>query len=118
MPHHVIDFEMRRLLAAISLAVGLLCASALAAEAAADKTVEFNRDIRPILSDTCYTCHGPDKVKRATLLRFDREADAKADLGGYRAIVPGKLDESVLWKRINSTDADERMPPPDSGRQL
>ena len=117
-------------LAAVSLACVACATSAPAADgpdAAAAKdsaaktaaaTVQFNRDIRPILSDTCYTCHGPDKVKRATALRFDRQADALADLGGYRAIVPGNREQSVLWKRINSTDADEQMPPPDSGRQL
>ena len=57
-------------------------------EGQAAQAVEFNRDIRPILSDTCFTCHGPDAANRKTKLRFDTEAGAFADLGGYRAIVP------------------------------
>ena len=50
--------------------------------------IEFNRDIRPILSDKCYTCHGPDKANRKSKLRFDKEAGAMQDLGGHFAIVP------------------------------
>jgi len=80
--------------------------------------IEFNRDIRPILSDTCYTCHGPDAAKRATELRLDQQESALGDLGGYRAIVPGNLDESELWQRVISDDPNERMPPANSGRQL
>jgi hypothetical protein len=80
--------------------------------------VEFNRDIRPILSDTCYTCHGPAKSARKGGLRLDTESGAFADLGGYRAIVPGNLKESHLWQRVSSDDTKERMPPPRSGKQL
>ncbi len=56
---------------------------------AADPPVEFNRDVRPILSDKCYTCHGPDAAAKKVPFRLDSEAAAKADLGGRRAIVPG-----------------------------
>ena len=57
---------------------------------AADQGVEFNRDIRPILSDKCYTCHGPDAANRKTKLRFDVESGAKIELAkGRLAIVPG-----------------------------
>ena len=80
--------------------------------------VSFNRDIRPILSDLCYTCHGPDAGHRATELRFDVEESVKSDLGGYRAVVPGKRGESELWKRITSRDPDVQMPPADAGRRL
>ncbi len=82
------------------------------------RAVEFNRDVRPILSDVCYTCHGPDKSNRKAKLRFDTEAGALADLGGYRAIVPGKPGESELLRRILSKDEKERMPPPSSDRRL
>lgn len=80
--------------------------------------MEFNRDIRPILADTCFACHGPDKAKRPTDMRLDTPEGAAADLGGYRAIVPGKPDESEVWKRLVTTDAAEHMPPADFNRQL
>ncbi|MDC0288815.1 hypothetical protein OAL01_05130, partial [Rubripirellula sp.] len=74
----------------------------------------FDRDIRPILSDRCYACHGPDEKKRKADLRLDTREGALADLGGYQAIVPGQPDESELIARILSDDVDEMMPPPDS----
>jgi hypothetical protein len=83
-----------------------------------DKKIEFNRDIRPILSDNCYLCHGPAKGTRKAGLRFDTQDGAFADLGGYRAIVPGRVLDSHLWQRITATEADKRMPPPSSGRKL
>ncbi len=86
--------------------------------ALADTPVDFARDIRPILSDTCYACHGPDKKARETELRLDTKEGALVDLGGYQAIVPGDLKNSALYARITSTDDDERMPPPDAVRRL
>jgi hypothetical protein len=80
--------------------------------------VEFNREIRPILSDKCFQCHGPDKARRKADLRLDTEAGAFADLGGYRAIVPHKLADSELYRRITAADADKRMPPARAGRTL
>ena len=80
--------------------------------------VDFQHDVRPILSDVCFNCHGPDPEKRKAKLRLDTEAGAFADLGGYHAIVPGKPSASPLYKRIVSKDPDEKMPPPKSGRQL
>ena len=74
-------------------------------------TVEFNRDIRPILSDRCYACHGPDKGNRKTPLRFDIESSAKADLGGHFAIVPGDPAKSEIVRRIASENKAMRMPP-------
>ena len=72
------------------------------------KTVDFDRDIRPILSDRCYFCHGPDQKQRQAGLRLDLEADAR------HVISPGAPDDSELWLRIVSEDDDERMPPPSS----
>src|SRR3954454_20976434 len=74
--------------------------------------VEFNRDIRPILSDACFHCHGPDKAQRKADLRLDKEDGALA------VIVAGDLEASEVYHRITSSDESERMPPPDSGRSL
>jgi hypothetical protein len=85
---------------------------------AADPPVDFNRQIRPILSDKCFACHGPDAKKREGDLRLDTEEGAKAKLEDHFAIVPGKPKQSSLVERINSTDEDERMPSVDSGKSL
>ncbi|GAA5147777.1 DUF1553 domain-containing protein [Prosthecobacter algae] len=74
--------------------------------------VDFSRQIRPILSENCFFCHGPDEAKREAGLRLDDEKAAKADNEGVRAIVPGNPDQSALLQRILSTDKDEVMPPP------
>lgn len=76
--------------------------------------VQFNRDIRPILSQTCFHCHGPDEHGRAAGLRLDSIEGATEDLGGYQPIVPGDLNASEAWTRIVSDDPDTLMPPPDS----
>ena len=98
----------------------LLAAGWLSAPAQADSAVppgaeiSFNRDIRPILSDKCFFCHGPDKNQRKADLRLDlREAALEA-----KAFVPGKPDESELVERIFSEDPEQRMPPPDSHKKL
>ncbi len=102
--------------------VSLLAAAALCThgvpEAAGETEIQFNRDIRPILSDTCFACHGPDKNTRKAKLRLDIEEEAKRDRDGYRAIDVAKPLSSELLARIASTDDDERMPPPDSGKKL
>ena len=84
--------ETRMRIAASALALLLLSPIWLMGQATGEKTtsVEFNRDIRPLLSDKCFTCHGPDQARRLTKLRFDIEAEAKQDLGGRFAIVPGE----------------------------
>ena len=86
--------------------------------AARGQSLEFNRDIRSILSDNCFKCHGPDKVKRKGDLRLDVESAAKAALEGHFAIVPGQPDKSEIIARMESTDPDEHMPPHDSGLQI
>ncbi len=80
--------------------------------------VEFNRDIRPILSDNCFACHGPDENKRKAKLRLDREEGSRTDLGGYQPIVPGKADESELYLRVTHANVEKRMPPRKFGKQL
>ena len=88
----------------------LALALAFAAADARAETVDFNRDVRPILSSQCFQCHGPDEKARKAKLRLDIREDAiKAG-----AIVPGKPAESELLTRICSTDPETRMPPPAS----
>ena len=82
--------------------------------AAEGQTIDFNRDIRPILTDTCFACHGPDSAARKGDYRLDRRDDAI----GKKVIVPGKPDESEALRRILSTDPDEVMPPPSTKKVL
>lgn len=82
------------------------------------EAIDFQRQVRPILSDRCFTCHGPDEAARKADLRLDNRAGALADLGGYAAIAPGDLDASELIYRITTHDGDERMPPADSDLSL
>jgi len=86
--------------------------------AGAQISVEFNRDVRPILADHCFQCHGPDAKQRQADLRLDMADATAVNRDGGPVIVPGQPEKSDLWRRINSTDADERMPPPDRGRKL
>ncbi len=99
---------MRRLLGFVLLAL-----FAVPAWAEAPAKVDFDEQIKPILSDRCFVCHGPDAQNRRAELRLDREADAK----NY-AIVPGKPEESEVFRRISSEDPAERMPPPGSKLSL
>ena len=85
---------------------------------AAAAEIDFNLEIRPILSNKCFHCHGFDGKKRKAKLRLDTFEGATRDLGGYAAIVPGKPEQSELMKRVEHHDPDERMPPEESGRTL
>ena len=86
--------------------------------AAASPSIEFNRDVRPILADRCFQCHGPDAKQRQGDLRLDTADAASAERKGGPVVVAGQPERSELWRRINSSDADERMPPPDKGGKL
>lgn len=94
------------------LAGSTLIVLCLVAPGAAEE-ISFNRDIRPILSDTCFFCHGPDSEHREADLRLDQEEAAKE-----YAIVPGDAEASEIIDRITSDDADLKMPPPESGKRL
>lgn len=91
----------------------LLAGDLLASEVAAAE-IDFDRDVRPILSDKCFACHGPDEAERQSELRFDQRSSVFADLGGYSAVIPGHPDESEMVRRVFSTDPDEQMPPPET----
>lgn len=93
--------------------IGLVL-SAVSQPSSAQAPVNFNRDVRPILAENCFFCHGQDPNKREADLRLDVREDAI----DYGAIVPGELDESTLVERILAEEGDGLMPPPDSNRQL
>ena len=92
--------------------------------ALADEKIDFNRDIRPILSENCILCHGPDPSERkggrrnSGGLRLDTETGSQKDIDGYAALVPGDPEDSELFFLVTSDDEDERMPPPKHGDRL
>ncbi len=90
----------------------------LSSSLTADPPVDFNRQIRPLLSNHCLVCHGPDENERASGLRLDTQDGAGMDLGGYAAIVPGDPDASELMVRLTTDDDDLRMPPVGKGPSL
>jgi Protein of unknown function (DUF1553)/Protein of unknown function (DUF1549)/Planctomycete cytochrome C len=98
--------------------VGLVYSANLTPTTAEETSVEFNRDIRPILSDKCLACHGSDAKSRAAELRLD--IDESVTRGGESgpAIVPGDPESSLLIQRIRAQDADQRMPPASSHKEL
>ena len=103
---------------AAATATGAAAAPSTVSEKPLPDQIEFNRDIRPILSNNCFKCHGFDKNHREGKRRLDTKEGALADNDGVKAIVPGQLDESDVHVRIRSTDKDEMMPPPKSGKKI
>lgn len=93
----------------------ILCLASLQAFAA---ELSFNRDIRPILSENCFACHGFDSKKREAGLRLDIPEGAFTAIDGLAPIAPGDPAQSTVWQRITSTDEDDLMPPPDSHKKL
>jgi hypothetical protein len=83
-----------------------------------DISVDFARDIRPLLSDRCFACHGPDEAHRQADLRVDQIESLTANRGDYQVVVPGDASSSELLRRITSHDSSEVMPPPESGKPL
>lgn len=101
--------------------IPLIVSSFVTSSLAAEPKIDFNRDVRPILSNNCFFCHGPDEKERKggeKGLRLDTAQGIVEDLGGHAAIVKGKPDESELIKRVTSTDPDLVMPPAKSGKKL
>ncbi|MBT5846610.1 MAG: DUF1549 domain-containing protein, partial [Verrucomicrobiales bacterium] len=96
------------------LAMGLCLATGSAWAA----PVEFNRDVRAILSKNCFACHGQDAKHRKGKLRIDTAEGAFTSKKGVAAIVAGNVSESELWARVNSKDPDEMMPPPETKKSL
>src|SRR5688572_21732028 len=81
-------------------------------------TIDFTRDVRPILAGNCFHCHGPDEGERQGVLRLDLWEGSGELRGAEAVVVVGKPDESELVARITSDDPDVRMPPSDSGKSL
>lgn len=112
----VILSGMKTQLTSISLFVlGLLIPSPPTMHAG--ETVQFSRDVLPILSDRCFHCHGPDEEQRQADLRLDERESTFEDRGGYAAVVAGDAAGSEILRRILSDDESEVMPPPDSHRK-
>jgi hypothetical protein len=111
-------FAMRILIRSI-LGVVVVLSVGFTSKAFAEDKLDFNRDIRPILSNNCFKCHGFDDKTREAGLRLDRaEAATKPLESGSIAVVPGKSGDSELFRRVASKDPDEKMPPLDSGKKL
>jgi hypothetical protein len=96
----------------------LLIAAPHPGASATEATIDYNRDVRPILSENCFACHGFDEASREADLRLDVLESAIEDRGGYAAIVAGDPSASEAWRRIVSDDEAEVMPPVDSHREL
>ena len=100
------------------ICVGLYGFSGKVHGAEQGKSLQFNRDVRPILSDHCYACHGPDAHSRKAKLRLDKRESALGTNREGAAIVPGKPDLSEMVFRIHNKDPDEVMPPPELNKPL
>ncbi|HVW38584.1 MAG TPA: DUF1549 domain-containing protein, partial [Pirellulales bacterium] len=105
--------KLRSRAAALAILAAALAPSGLAS-ARAEEPLEYNRDVRPILLENCFACHGADSAARKADLRLDQR-DAAIDAG---ALTPGKADESELVRRVLSVDPEEMMPPPATKKQL
>ena len=87
-------------------------------QVAAFGEIDYNFHVKPILSQNCYLCHGPDPGTREAELRLDQAEDAYAERDSFPAIRPGNPEESMLFHRITSKDVEERMPPPEAHKEL
>ena len=107
---------MPSLTAAFCLSALFLITSVRAADT--PEKIQFNRDIRPILSENCFYCHGQDASHREAKLRLDERDDATRDRDGFFVIAPGKPEESELIARLLSKDPEEQMPPPNANKHV
>ncbi len=101
-----------------AMVIALGSSLSLAAEPALPERIEFNRDVRPILAEHCFTCHGPDNHTREAELRLDSELGLRGTAGKPGVVLPGKSGESELVRRIFLTDPEEIMPPPKAEKPL
>ncbi len=106
----------------LAMIVSIVVTSLSSGQSPTEKSLDFNRDIKPILSNRCFRCHGPDENERkgggSSGLRLDTPEGIAEDLGGHFAVIPGKPEQSELIVRIKSQDASTLMPPPETGLKL
>ena len=98
--------------------ITLMLFALFAIAAGAEEPIDFNKDIRPILSGKCFACHGPDEAERGSDLRLDTQDGSRKDLGGYAAVAPGDASDSELIYRVLTDDDNDIMPPPEKGTPL
>ena len=111
--------SFRQFIVPVLLAAWTAIAHWATAQGGSGQHVNYSRDIRPILSNSCYKCHGPDEGGRKAGLRLDTRAGAIAKLeSGETAIVPGASAKSAMYQRLTSHDPDVKMPPADSGKSV
>lgn len=103
-----------KFLPSLALGIALLIPGAINAE----EKIDFNRDVRPILSGKCFACHGPDEAERGADVRLDTQAGSRADMGGYSAVTPGDPEASEMIYRVTTDDDSDIMPPDDKGDPL
>src|SRR6476659_2200631 len=111
-PHGMNSPFTRRILICMVL-VSCACIG-LSSTQAADAAIQYNRDVRPILFENCFSCHGPDSASRQAELRLDKRGVAV----DKKAILPGNPDSSEMIRRVMSDDPDEQMPPPVTKKKL
>jgi hypothetical protein len=92
--------------------------AAVADEPPLPAQLSFNRDIKPILADNCFACHGPDRNSRQADLRLDTQAGLFGEASEGHVVAPKELEQSELWRRVATDDADLQMPPAGSGKEL
>lgn len=116
--HHSPVSSLVSLLLAEVLCSLVLSAGVFAQQEVTSSTVDFARDIRPLLSDTCYHCHGPDKENQQADLRLDLKSSLYQVHDGVALVVPGKTSQSLMFQRLTAKDPAERMPPEDAEVKL
>lgn len=110
---------MKTTYSSIVAGVSVVLSAGFLSPAPAEEPIQFNRDVRPILSDKCFACHGQDASKRKAGLRLDTHEGALSELkSGLHAVVPGNPESSSLFQRITTEDVDDRMPPSEHPKQL
>ncbi|RZL48361.1 MAG: hypothetical protein EOP00_09390, partial [Pedobacter sp.] len=118
-PFIIVSFKMRFPITQPALRALAAAFAGATASSYADEKVDFARDVRPILSNRCFKCHGPDEGTRKGKLRLDeRDAALGEGKSGEIAIVPGKPTESEVIKRLHAEDPDDRMPPASAKMEL